>query len=237
MKKSIFYLATSIWFIVLLIAICFIFKFPNNLFFNLIRLMCILSGIWFYRNYIFQKNLEFIKYSEANIENLKRKYAYINGIVLLHSHLMFAELSLDFVKKYKISIDSCDSYLLDFEDNIEYFKNLNSEKKIKNEFISVACVMDSLVSAWKIKTDIPKELISDDDLDNLIAKNCQLSVAVALSLLNLPYEESLKDNTYIKKLVTQLSLCYSDNECGNALVIENEAFILELLYNDFSRNN
>lgn len=236
MRKSTFYLAISIEFLLLLFIICFILKLPNNFTCNLIRIMYIIFGILFYMIYSYLKNVEHIRNSILHIEDLKKEYKYINDIVLVHSHLMFPELSSNFVEKYKINIDSCDSYLLDFESNIEYFKNLNSEKKIKNVFISVACVMDSLVSGWKIKTDIPENAISDDDLDSLIKKNCQLAIAVALSLLNLSYED-LKDNSYISMLIELLIICYLDEACGNTLVIENEALILELLYNDFLRNN
>lgn len=236
MKKSTFCLVLSIVFLLLLVSACFIFNFPKNLIFNLMRFCYIFLGILFYIIYIFQKNVEIIRDSTIKIENLRREYQYINDIILINTHLIFHDLSSDLIEKYKISIDSSDSYLLDFEDNIEYFKNLNSEKKIKNVFISVACVMDSLVSAWKIKTDFPQDIISDDDLDNLVMKNSQLAVSVALSLLNLSYED-LKDNPYITELIEHLTICYLDESYGNTLVIENEAFILELLYNILKTNN
>ena len=112
------------------------------------------------------------------------------------------------------------------------FKSKDYENEIISRFISAACIMDSLISNWKIRTTIPKKLVESEDL---VLLNCKLAVSVALSVCGLSNIKTDK-NIYIKRLVECLSICYYNKNFANRTIIEYEAMILELLYNDFQKS-
>lgn len=230
MRKSKIFLVLSILCLIVLVIICFIFKLPNTTWFNIFRIFLILLGLILLRLYYLSKDYEFVTTSDSNIDNLRKEYDYIYSTVLVHTRLIYDNLCPDFVKKYLVSIDKYDGYLLDFEANIESFKEKSSKNEIDNQFIIIACVMDALISGWKIKTSISEKVAVIDDL---IWLNCKLSVCVALSLMNLSYDD-LKNNVYIKRLLELLYICYFDKDYGRTSIIENEVMILELLHEKFT---
>lgn len=230
MRKSKIYLFISILSLVVLIVICFVFKLPNTLFFNVLRLFLAFLGFISLIIYNFVKDLEFDSSSGSTIDTLRKDYDYLYSIVLVHTRLIYDGLCKDFIEKYLVSIDECDEYLLTLENHLESFKEKSSNNKIDNAFIVIACAMDSLISSWKIKTSVSSKLVVIDDL---ILLNCKLSVCVALSMMNLSYD-TMKDDPYIKRLIELLYLCYYDENYGNISIIENEAMLLELLHNKFA---
>jgi hypothetical protein len=181
---------------------------------------------------VYQKDAEFVDTSDKNIDTLRKEYDYLYTIVIVNARLIYDNLSPDFIKKYLVGIDKYDAYLLDFEDDINSFKAMSSKDEIDNTFIEIACVMDSLISGWKIRTYIPKGII---EIDDLIWLNCKLAVCVALSLMDLSYD-ALKDNNYTKRLIELLYICYFNKDYGRTSIIEYEAMILELLNNAFKEN-
>lgn len=228
-RKSKIYLALSILCIITLIVICFIFPLPNSFGFNFFRFLIVLSGVVLFKWYVLQSNYdETIYNANKDISRLKEKYDYINMVVSDNSKLIYDSLSSDLIKKYDISIDKFDDYLLDLEANIKEFETqAGGESKTSNLYIIIASIMNSLISAWKIKSSIPKEISSPNELIEL---NCKLAVCVALTICDLSYEE-LKDNSYIKRLISLLEISYRDNQYGKISIIEHEAMILELLQN------
>lgn len=228
-RKAKIYLVLSILAIIDLVFICFIFPFPNNFRCNLHRIVMAILGIIFFSWYIVQSNYDESLYNaNRNIPRLREKYDYINMVVSVNSKLFYDSLSSDLIKKYTISIDKFDDYLLDFDANIKEFETKSgSETKTSNLYIIIACVMNSLVFAWKIKSSIPKEISSPAEL---IEANSRLAVCVALTLCDLSYED-LKDNPYVKCLISLLENDYKNQESGKISIIEHEAMILELLQN------
>lgn len=231
MRKSTLYLILSIFYLVAFTFICTIFLLPNTIYYNILRLCLILLSFRFLWLHNIEKNNEFINNCDKNIDKLRKEYDLINNTVLAHSQLIYKCFPQEFINKYSVSIDEEDSYLLDFEDNIEQFKEESSKKEITNQFIVIACAMDSLISGWKIKTSIPENFAAIDDL---IWVNCKLAVCVAFSLMNLSNDE-LKDKNSIYRLIELLYICYTDKNYGNISIIENEAMILELLYEKFKK--
>ena len=229
MRKSKIYLFISI--LCLLVLFCFILKLPNAIFSNLLIIISIVLGISSFLLYCYNKNIEFINEADENINNLKEKYSYVNQIVHVHTHLIFNDISDDVIKKYHVQIYNFDDYLTDLENNIQILKDDSKT----NSFVSIACVMDSLIakSAWKIQSSIPQEVALVEDL---VFLNCKLAVCVALSLCNLSYE-ALKDNEYIKRLIKLLMSCYYEENYGIISTIQYEAMILELLYNDIVKSD
>lgn len=231
MRKSKLYLVLSFLCIVDLFVICFITKLPNTIPFNIIRILLILLGITLYTMHDFYKKNEYISKAYRDIEKLRKEYSYIADIVDKCTDIAYSKISKEDIQKYLIILDLDDDYLLDFEANISAFKAKENTDKINNEFISICCVMDSLVSAWKIRSAIPNKIIT---FDNLVSINSEIAVSVALSLCNLSYEK-LKNDARVEKLIKLLNLCFLDSQYGLTTSIEYEAMILELLYNEFSQ--
>lgn len=232
MRKSTIYLVISILCLAIFTIICTIYKLPNTFWFNLFRFLLVILTLTFLVLHSFYKDYEFVSTSDNTIEDLRKKYDYLYSIVLVHTRLIYDNLSSDFIKKYSVSINKSDAYLLDFEANIEAFKAQSSKDEINNQFIVIACVMDSLISDWKIQSSIAENIAVIDDL---IWLNCELSVSVAFSLMNLSYDD-LKENPYIKRLVELLYICYFNEDYGKTTIIENNTMIIELLYEKFSKN-
>lgn len=219
-RKAKIYLVLSILCIIIFIIICFIFPLPSTFGFNLFRFFLLFRSIglfkWYYDN------------SNKNIYRMREKYTHINTVVSNDSKLIYNSLSSDLIKKYNISIDKSDDYLLDFEANIKEFETkTGGETQVSNIYIIIGCIMDSLISNWKIKSCIPKEIASPNEL---IEANCKLAICVALDLCGLSYEE-LKDDSYIQRLISLLETNCLNSEYGKIPIIEHEAMILELLQN------
>lgn len=217
--------------ICILVASCIFKLLPHD--FNNTLVMCALAidAIIFYLLYKYFKNVEFIDKADNHISELAKENEYISMIVAVHSKLICQQFCPEFIKKYQIRLDETNSYLLDYEANIEAFKELQDTEEITNNFIKNACVMDSLISAWKITTIIPQDLVFIDDL---VVINSKLAVCVALSLMDLSYDE-LKDNRYVKQLIELLAICYYNQDYGNTTIIELESMILELLHNNLNQ--
>ena len=99
----------------------------------------------------------------------------------------------------------------------------------EQQFLTVACIADALVSGWKISSIIPNKFAF---LDELVYTNCGLACYVAFNLIDLPYCD-LSTNYYVSRFNDVLARSYYDKVCGKASTIMYEALILELLYNDF----
>lgn len=227
-RKSVVCLALAIVCLILAVSILvlsIIFDLPHNLKNTLIMLLLCFGGTICYLCYRHLKNVEFVETSDKHIGKLAKENEYINTIVMVHAKLICQKFNPEFIKKYCISLDDTNCYLLDYEANIEAFKELSSTKEITNDFIKNACLMDSLISAWKITTSIPEELFFIDDL---VVINSKLAVCVTLSLMDLSYDE-LKENNHVKQLIEILAICYYNQDYGNTTIIELEAMILELL--------
>lgn len=233
-RKSVVCLLLAI--VCLVIAICIavfsgIFKLlPHDLTNTFIILSLCVGGIIFFLCYLYLKNYEFVNESDNHISDLAKENEYISMIVTVHSKLICQQLCPEFIKKYQIYLDETNSYLLDYEANIEAFRELQGAEKITNNFIKNACVMDSLISAWKITTSIPQDLVFINDL---VVLNSKLAVCVALSLMDLSYDE-LKENRYVKQLIELLAVCYYEKNYGATTIIELESMILELLRNNLN---
>ncbi len=232
MRKSKIYLIIAILCLLMIVCNCFVFNLPK-FWFTVITIFGIILGFTSYALYCIKQNSEYVDTSDEHIDELRKEYNYINQVVHIYTQLIYNGLSDEFVKKYLLKICDDDAYLLDFEYNIQAFKNKSNLKEIKNEFISVACLMDSLISksAWKIASSYPNEIVF---LEDLVWINCSLSVCVALSLCDLSYED-LKHNLYLERLTELLVTCSMDDDSGSTTIIEFEALILELLYNEFSK--
>ncbi len=233
MRKSNIYLAFSILCLGVFIIICLIINLPDTLLFNALRLFVCLLGVVSFILYNNKKNEELDEESFNDIKNLKEKYGkYLLPLVIIHTKLIYGELDEEFIKTYMVSIDNSDNYLITLENYFEKFKQNSLNSKINNDFIVISCVMNSLISNWKIKTSIPNKIAT---IDGLILTNCKLAVSVALSLMDLSYE-NLEDHPYIKRLMDLLYLSYYDSTEGTTSMIESEAMILELLFIEFNNN-
>lgn len=227
MRKSKYYFIASILCLAQLMLLCLVYQVPSCLFFNIIICVLIALGLIFYKMYQIHSNRETIIDSEKKIEELKKAYKDLNSIVTLYANITYNNLDSDFINNFHISINDSDNYLLDFENNIEQMKELDSEKLSSNDFIRIACIMDSLLSAWKLETVI---LSKDLLIEQLLIANCELAVSVSFYFLDLSYKD-LKDDIYVKELVNLLATNYKEKQYGTIYTIECEKTVLELLYN------
>lgn len=225
MRKSKIFFVVSMLCLLGLVLVCFVFSLPYKIKFY-INILLVIIGFVSYLIYIFKSNLEFINTCEKRIDELKNEFKEMNNLIVLHTKEMYKRLPSNFTQQFLVKVDTSNSYLLDFESNLKLFHALGYVKNIddiKNSHINIACVVDSLMSAWCIKTDIPKKMLLVVDL---VALNSELAVRVALSLMNLSFD-NFKDDIRIKQLIQLLIDLYLRNSYGNTYTILYIAIILE----------
>lgn len=253
-RKTKLYFILAISCLLILCIICFIFPLPDDIPFNCLRGLIILLGVCFFVLYEMQKNdCKQVSNDSDVISRLRENYSDINTIVQNSSKLIYDNMPSDFIEKYNISIDEYDHYLLDFQNNLKTFLESSEKEEISNDYVYVAAVMDSLISSWKIKSSIPKQIAYIWKIESFIPKqvvcifkiktsipdqaayiselseaNCKLAVSVALSMLNLS-DEALNDNPYFESFVSVLQLICLYKEYGKITTIVQETLILQLL--------
>lgn len=227
MRKSRAYFIVSVLFLLYIALICLVFRIPNSLWSKIIIFALSVLGLIYFRQYQVQRDLETTMDLEKELEELKNTYKSVNTMTTSYANIIYKNLDSDFINDFNLFIDDTDYYLLDFQDNINQINELDSKELISNDFIKIACLMDSLVSAWKIKSKNSSQKILKKEV---LLANCELAVSIALHLLDLSYKD-LKDNIYIKELIDLLAISYIEEEYGTVYAIECEKTILELLYN------
>lgn len=240
MRKSKLHLTISILCLVALALVCLVFRLPNTLNYNILRVALVIIGCVAMSNYTKEINHETIKKSKKSIEELRKEHKNLNDIVDIYSTMILKTQSHDFIDQLQISLDKDDSYLLDFDDNLQYFKSMinNATKELNqkiemNPFVIIACVMDSLISGWKIKSAFPEDLVFSE---HLVLLNCQVAICVALELMHITAtEDNIPDSEYVTKLTSLLYVCYTEKQYGNLYCIELEALLLELIYKELTK--
>ncbi len=233
MRKSKIFLILSVLCLAVFSYICFIAKLPSNLPWNTVRIILIVLTIIFCIISIWLNNLEYnteyVKKGDEKIAELREKSNNIALVVAAYSKYIYENLPSDLKEEYSIIINKDDEYLLDMNENCNLMHSEIMKDKSEQQFLTVACLVDALVSGWKISSTIPKEFAF---LDELVYTNCGLACYVAFNLIDLPYCD-LNTNYYVSKFNDVLAGSYYDKVCGKASTIMYEALILELLYNDF----
>lgn len=233
-RKTKLYFILAISCLLILCIICFIFPLPDDIPFNCLRGLIILLGVCFFVLYEMQENdCKQVSNDSDVISRLRENYSDINTIVQNSSKLIYDNMPSDFIEKYNISIDECDHYLLDFQNNLKTFLESSEKEEISNDYVYVAAVMDSLISSWKIKSSIPDQAAYISELSEA---NCKLAVSVALSMLNLS-DEALNDNPYFESFVSVLQLICLYKEYGKITTIVQETLILQLLISNIFFQN
>lgn len=240
MRKSKKYLVCRIILVVIsLLAVAilaytyFIDMFPGTLKWNILRFIIFVVGLisMFFRDRLkdLEYNAEYEKKGDEKIAKLREKNSNIALVVTAYSKYIYENLPSDLKEEYSIIINKDDGYLLDLDENCNLMHSEIMKDKSEQQFITVACLVDALVSGWKICSIIPNEFAF---LDELVYTNCGLACYIAFNLIGLPYCD-LNTNYYISKFNNVLAGSYYDEVCGKASTIMYEALILELLYNDF----
>lgn len=228
MRKSQKLLIFSLLCLMLLVSICFIYRLPNNLACNVIRFIIVILGIISYALSVYQHNKEIKIDFEKELNTLKEDYKDINSLVESFTNNSYNNLNSNLVETCYLSINTTDDYLMHYYRNILKIKAFNNNELISNDFINLACLMDSLVSAWKIESNI---VLDNASVKKLLVANCEIAISVTFYLMNLSYE-NFKDNMYVTELLRLLVISYLDNDCGKVSTIEYEKTVLELIYSE-----
>lgn len=227
MRKSTVYFIASVLYLIYIVLLCLVFQIPNSLWSKIIIFALSILGLINFRQHQIQRDLENTMDLEKKLEELKNTYKSVNTMTTSYANIIYKNLDSDFINDFNIFINDTDYYLLDFQDNIYQINELDSKELISNDFMKIACLMDSLVSAWKIESmNLSQKILKKE----LLLANCELAVSIALHLLDLSYKD-LKDNIYVKELIELLAISYIEEEYGTIYAIESEKTILELLYN------
>lgn len=235
MRKSQKLLIFSYLCLFLLAYVCLICILPNNFACNVIRILFIILGIISYLLYIYQDNKEVTISFEKELNMLKENYKDLNSLVESYTNNVYNSLDSNFVKNCYLSINNTDDYLIYYSQNLKYYsqkllkvKTSNNNELVSSNFIDAACLMDSLVSTWKIEPEI---LLDEEEIRKLLIVNCELAISVTFHLMDLSYE-NLKNNIYVTKLLRLLVIYYLEKDCGKFSTIECEKTVLELIYSE-----